>query len=68
MSYFDWTQNTQKFRWSEDQVHRELERYMVEAYRAIQRTMTHYRCSMRTAALALAVSRVKEATDLRGLG
>lgn len=68
VSYFEWTQNTQKFRWSEEQVNRELDKYMVDAWRSIQTMMNERRCSMRTAAFALAVSRVKEATDLRGLG
>lgn len=68
VSYFEWTQNTQKFRWSEEQVNRELDKYMVDAWRSIQTMMKERRCSMRTAAFALAVSRVKEATDLRGLG
>jgi glutamate dehydrogenase/leucine dehydrogenase len=41
---------------------------MVSAYRSIARMMAQYKCSMRTAAFALAVQRVKEATDMRGLG
>jgi glutamate dehydrogenase (NAD(P)+) len=68
VSYFEWTQNTQKFRWPEEQVNRELEKHMVEAWKAIQSTMKEHGCSMRTAAFVLAVARVKEATDLRGLG
>jgi len=68
VSYFEWTQNTQQFRWQEDQVNRELEKHMVESYRGIKKTMDQFGCSMRTAAFALAVTRVKEATDLRGLG
>jgi glutamate dehydrogenase (NAD(P)+) len=68
VSYFEWAQNTQKYRWSEEQVNRELEKYMVDAWLSIQRAMDSYKVSMRTAAFALAVSRVKEATDLRGLG
>jgi glutamate dehydrogenase (NAD(P)+) len=68
VSYFEWTQNTQKFKWTEDQVNVALERHMVDAHRAISGLMQKYGCSMRTAAFALGVSRVKEATDLRGLG
>jgi glutamate dehydrogenase (NAD(P)+) len=68
VSYFEWTQNTQKYRWSEDQVNRELEKYMVDAWVSIQKAMGTYKSSMRTAAFALAVARVKESTDLRGLG
>lgn len=68
VSYFEWTQNTQKFKWTEQQVNSALEQYMVDAHRAITSIMQKYGCSMRTAAFALGVSRVKEATDLRGLG
>lgn len=68
VSYFEWTQNTQKYRWTEEQVNRELDKYMVDAWRSIQAMMKERGSTMRTAAFALAVSRVKEATDLRGLG
>jgi glutamate dehydrogenase (NAD(P)+) len=68
VSYFEWTQNTQKLRWSEDRVNRLLEEHMVGAHRAIAQVMAREKCSMRTAAFALAVARVKEATDMRGLG
>ncbi len=68
VSYFEWTQNTAKYRWTEEQVNRELDRHMVEAWKSIQNMMKQHGCSMRTAAFALAVCRVKEATDLRGLG
>jgi glutamate dehydrogenase/leucine dehydrogenase len=68
VSYFEWTQNMQKLRWSEAQVNERLEEHMVAAHRAIMKLKQDYRCSMRTAAFALGVLRVKEATDMRGLG
>jgi glutamate dehydrogenase (NAD(P)+) len=68
VSYFEWTQNTAKYRWTEEQVNRELDRHMVDAWKSIQNMIKQHGCSMRTAAFALAVCRVKEATDLRGLG
>jgi glutamate dehydrogenase (NAD(P)+) len=68
VSYFEWTQNVQKFRWTEAQVNKALEEHIVTAYAGITRTMAEHGCSMRTAAFAVAVQRVKEATDLRGLG
>jgi glutamate dehydrogenase (NAD(P)+) len=68
VSYFEWAQNVQKFRWMEAQVNDALEGYMVRAFHGIRRIMDEHRCSMRTAAFALGVARVKEATDLRGLG
>jgi glutamate dehydrogenase (NAD(P)+) len=68
VSYFEWTQNTQNLRWTEDFVNEKLEHHMVEAYRAIRKAMDTHRTSMRTAAFVLAVERVKAATDLRGIG
>ncbi|HEV8547831.1 MAG TPA: Glu/Leu/Phe/Val dehydrogenase dimerization domain-containing protein [Polyangiaceae bacterium] len=68
VSYFEWTQNTQKLRWSVEQVNEMLERHMVEAFRVIAQTMDELKCSMRTAAFAVGVRRVKEATLLRGIG
>ncbi len=68
VSYLEWTQNRQVQKWSEERVNRTLEDHMVAAHRATVRAMQEYGCSMRTAAFAVAVSRVKHATDLRGLG
>jgi glutamate dehydrogenase (NAD(P)+) len=68
VSYFEWTQNTQKLTWSEERVNQALEQHMVAAHRAIQKLVEEHRCSMRTAAFALGVSRVKAATELRGMG
>ncbi len=68
VSYFEWTQNLQQMRWSEERVNQELEKHIVDAHKEIRATMAKYSCSMRTAAFALAIERVKSATDLRGLG
>jgi glutamate dehydrogenase (NAD(P)+) len=68
VSYMEWTQNTQKSRWTEELVNTTLEHLMVDAYQAISALQRKYGCSMRAAAFALGVSRVKTATDLRGLG
>src|SRR6185503_12547483 len=66
--YFEWTQNTQKLKWTEEEVNTALEKHMVDAHKAIRVVMDTHHCSMRTAAFALGVGRVKEATDLRGMG
>jgi glutamate dehydrogenase (NAD(P)+) len=68
VSYFEWTQNTQQLRWSEDQVNSQLEGVMVLAHRSIREVQQRHRCSLRTAAFVLGVQRVKAATDARGLG
>lgn len=68
VSYMEWTQNMQKTRWTEEQVNLALEHLMVEAHHAISALQGKYNCSMRIAAFALGVTRVKMATELRGLG
>jgi len=68
VSYFEWVQNTQNFKWTEGKVNTELETRIVDAYRAICDMQAELKCNMRTAAFALGVSRVKAATDARGLG
>jgi glutamate dehydrogenase (NAD(P)+) len=68
VSYFEWVQNLQQHRWSEEKVNDELEQHIVVAHKEIREVMARHKCSMRTAAFALAVERVKAATDLRGLG
>lgn len=68
VSYFEWVQNLQQHRWSEEKVNEELERHMVAAHKEIRATMARFKCSMRTAAFVLAVERVKAATDMRGVG
>ena len=68
VSYFEWMQNHQQMRWSEARVDEELERHMVAAHGEIRTVMERHACTMRTAAFALAVERVKAAINLRGLG
>jgi glutamate dehydrogenase (NAD(P)+) len=68
VSYFEWVQNLQQHRWEEAKVNDELERHMVGAHASIRAMMARLSCSMRTAAFAVAVERVKAATDLRGIG
>lgn len=67
VSYFEWTQNLQNFRWTEQKVNTELERIMVDAHTRIRAAMETHACSMRTAAFIVAVQAVKSATDMRGL-
>jgi glutamate dehydrogenase (NAD(P)+) len=65
VSYFEWTQNIQQFRWSESRVNAELEERIVEAYRQV-RERSASGGSLRDAAFAIAVERVAAAIRLRG--
>ena len=67
VSYFEWVQDAQALFWKEKEVNRRLEEIMTEAFYDVLRTLKKHRVDMRMAAYMLAVSRVAEATRLRGI-
>src|SRR5436309_5291911 len=67
VSYFEWVQSLQAFFWREDEVNAKLNEIMTRAYYEVYETAKKYNVHMRTAAYILAVSRVAEATRLRGI-
>jgi glutamate dehydrogenase (NAD(P)+) len=68
VSYFEWVQNLQRFRWSAERVDEELRATMDAAYDDVRELSRTRETDLRTAAFALAIDRVAEATRLRGLG
>ena len=66
VSYFEWSQNFQQYRWSEADVNDRLERILLKAYSDVADKMKALGCSMREAAFALAIGRVVTAEKLRG--
>jgi glutamate dehydrogenase (NAD(P)+) len=67
VSYFEWVQSLQSYFWSEREVNLELRDVMQKAYHDVQERADQEKCSLRQAALSLAVSRVAEATRIRGI-
>jgi glutamate dehydrogenase (NAD(P)+) len=67
VSYFEWVQNLQQFRWSADKVDAELASIMTAAYRAVRETAAEQQTSLRTAAFMVAIRRVAKAMQLRGV-
>jgi glutamate dehydrogenase (NAD(P)+) len=67
VSYFEWVQDMQAFFWSADEIGRQLDRIMEEAYVGVEQLAAAEKIDMRAAAMMVAVSRVAEATSLRGL-
>ncbi len=67
VSYFEWAQDIQGFFWDELAVNRELEKFMKRAFQEVHATSLEHKVDMRTAAYILAVSRVADATRVRGL-
>lgn len=66
VSYFEWTQNLQEFRWDEDQVNDELREVMVRAYRSVHEKATTQGINYRQAAFDIGVERVARTINLRG--
>ncbi|MET0344198.1 MAG: Glu/Leu/Phe/Val dehydrogenase dimerization domain-containing protein [Polyangiales bacterium] len=67
VSYFEWVQNVQAFRWEEGRVNNELRSVMARGYRELAAAAKTHQCTFRQAAFALAIGRVANATDLRGI-
>ena len=67
VSYFEWVQNIQGFRWSEEHVNRELEDTMTASYRTVRRLVVERHLSWRTAAYIVGLGRVARATVHRGV-
>ncbi len=61
VSYFEWAQNIQQFRWDEERVNLELDKKMQLAYQALRETADEYNIDLRTAAFVLAIRRVGRA-------
>lgn len=67
VSYFEWVQNLQNFRWGLDQVRREQETRMVESFKHVVELANRKGISMRTAAFMLGIQRVGRARVLGGI-
>ncbi len=66
VSYFEWTQNIQQFRWEEEEVNTRLRQRLVAAYSQVRDFANSKNTTLREAAFAVAVQRVSEAAHLRG--
>ena len=67
VSYFEWVQNRIGYFWSEVEVNRRLEEKMVASYKDVQTVADENKVSLRIAAYMLAISRVVEVVQLRGI-
>ena len=64
VSYFEWVQNIQQYRWTEERVNQELRTRMIQAW-ADLKAHSGKALDLRQAAFQLAVTRVAKATLLR---
>jgi len=66
VSYFEWVQNLQHFRWDERDVHERLAKILHRSLGEVRARAEDLGCSWREAAYALGIARVVEALELRG--
>ena len=67
VSYFEWAQNIQQFRWEVEDVRTRLQRYMSQAFETVWDLAKRKHISMRTAAYVVGIGRVGKATVLSGV-
>ena len=66
VSYFEWAQNIQQYRWIEAHVNRELEALLGEAFTDVQQLSLDQGVSFRTSAFMTGAERVADAIEVRG--
>ena len=67
VSYFEWVQDESHLFWEAQDIYNRLEKVMKTAFNDVLKLRVERRVAMRTAANMLGISRVAEATQLRGL-
>ncbi len=67
VSYFEWVQDLQNFFWEPGEVQEKLSLVMENAYTAVAKLARDQECDLRTAANMVAIKRVADATQLRGI-
>ena len=65
VSYFEWVQNLQQFRWTEERVNTELEEKMTAAWDAVYEVHDTTKLPMRVAAYVVALRRLADAIKMR---
>lgn len=67
VSYFEWAQNSQHFRWTRERVAEELETILLRAYDDVTAQAEEAGVDLRLAAYMVGVRRVARARELRGV-
>jgi glutamate dehydrogenase (NAD(P)+) len=67
VSYFEWAQDIQGFFWPLAEVNQKLEAVMVRSYNDVHKVAEQQHVHNRTAAYVLAIQRVVDAINIRGI-
>jgi len=65
VSYFEWVQNLQQFKWPEDEINQKLEQKMIAAFNEVYAVKQNKNVPMRIASFMVAIDRVSTAYNLR---
>ncbi|GAA4379295.1 Glu/Leu/Phe/Val dehydrogenase [Hymenobacter koreensis] len=66
VSYFEWVQNKQGFKWTEEMVTERADRIMNDAFEKVYATSQKYNIPMRIAAYVVAIDKVAQTYKFRG--
>jgi len=66
VSYFEWVQNKQGFKWTEQMVTERADRIMSDAFEKVYQTSLKYNISLRIAAYVVAIDKVAQTYKFRG--
>ena len=67
VSYFEWVQNLQQFKWTEEEVNSKLETKISSTFEEVSSVRKEKNVSFRRSAFMVAIDRVAKAELLRGL-
>jgi len=67
VSYFEWVQNRQGYYWSKEEVEKQLQGLMIKAFNEAHQSTKSLGTDMRMGTYALAVKKVADALELRGI-
>jgi glutamate dehydrogenase (NAD(P)+) len=67
VSYFEWVQDIQSYFWGSGEVNARLREIMTRSYQAVRTESQEHNISLRDAAFRIAVTKVAEATRVRGI-
>lgn len=66
VSYFEWVQNRQRYRWTAERVDEELQEFLGRAWKSVCQYSREHALSYRQSAYAIAAERVHRSIELRG--
>ena len=65
VSYYEWAQNIQQFKWELEKINNELYKTMTKAYASVRDIVKSHHTDLRTGAFILGIGRVAKATISR---